>query len=670
MRIFLFVVFLGFPYFAAAQTLGERMAIVMQAIGDKQWADAETLAQQIGPAARSVVIWHKLRAGDGDFSETLTFLARNPDWPGLPLLRKRSEVSIPAGADPLLLRPYFEAQAPRTGSGALRWSELLGLDGKPQAAEAEIIRAWTNLPLSEKEEAEFLDRFPALLKDHHIDRLEMLLWAGLTTQAERMFPLVSKGSRVRSAARLALQNKTGDAAAKWAAVDPADRMRPGLAYARFVWLAETGKGSAAIALLDQASTSKVALGQPEQWASWRRSLARREMRTGSAQRAYRLASQHFLEPGSNYADLEWLAGYIALRKLNDPALALTHFRNHEAATDTPISHGRTHYWQALSHEALGNSAAATASFTKAAQHQTAFYGQLAAERIGVPMQPALLGTEVFPDWRDATFRQSSVFEAGLLLLAADELRLGTRFLTHLSESLDRSEHGQLAAMAAEFDQPYTQVQLAKRGVQYGKLLEDAYFPMHPLREQAAMGVAPELALSIARRESEFRKNARSDVGALGLMQLMPATAKAVSSDLGLGFSPQKLIDDPAYNATLGIAYLAELQQQLGTSVAFVAAGYNAGPGRPRTWSAQYGDPRTSQIDIVDWVEHIPFRETRNYVMRVSEGMAIYRAKLAGRPLPFNLRRTLIGVRPVIRPRIRPAGLTGSSSAPDAVPATE
>ena len=151
-----------------------------------------------------------------------------------------------------------------------------------------------------------------------------------------------------------------------------------------------------------------------------------------------------------------------------------------------------------------------------------------------------------------------------------------------------------------------------------------------------------MALSIARRESEFDPEARSPAGALGLMQMLPATAAEVAKDQGIKFSKAKLASDPAYNATLGAAYLKELVDQFGPSVALVASGYNAGPGRPRGWVDAFGDPRLASTDVVDWVEMIPFTETRTYVMRVVEGVVIYRAKLRGTAGPVNISDELTG----------------------------
>jgi len=201
--------------------------------------------------------------------------------------------------------------------------------------------------------------------------------------------------------------------------------------------------------------------------------------------------------------------------------------------------------------------------------------------------------------------------------------------------------GSLAQAALEEDQPYVAVTVAKLAASRGVILHDALFPLHPLA-RADLPVPRELALSIARRESEFHPGARSGAGALGLMQVMPGTAQDVARDLGLPYDRAALTRDPVYNARLGSAYLAGLRDRFGPSVALVAAGYNAGPSRPARWIEDFGDPRSDRVDVVDWVEHVPFIETQTYIMRVMETIPIYRARLAGAPQPWRLTEELRG----------------------------
>jgi soluble lytic murein transglycosylase len=227
------------------------------------------------------------------------------------------------------------------------------------------------------------------------------------------------------------------------------------------------------------------------------------------------------------------------------------------------------------------------------------------------------------------------------LRAAGDLALTKRFLLHLAESQDETGLAQLADMVTAWGEPHLEVLIAKAAAERGLILPDAYYPV-PAMVPDGLSVSRALALAIARRESEFDPAARSSADARGLMQVLPGTAKLMAGKLGKPFDAGRLTSDPAYNVALGAAYLAEMIEEFGPSIALVAAGYNAGPGRPRRWIGEFGDPRNPDVDVVDWVETIPFAETRTYVMRVSEGVVIYRAKLKGEVGPVRITEELRG----------------------------
>ena len=651
------------------------LARALEARGEGDWTRAVAEARNAGPLGRDIVEWHRLRAKEGTFEEARAFLKRRADWPGLPYLRQRSEHAIETSASAMEVIGFFVPQAPRTGNGSLRYAAALRSVGQADAADKELVRGWTELSLEAEEEAEFLSTYGALLRGHHWDRADMLLWRGLTGEAARLLSLLPEDRRALAEARIALRENSDDLTAKMDAVPDTLTVDPGLAFERFLWRVNRGRTDSAILLMEAQND----LGQPEAWGNLRRRYARQLMRAGANQRAYRLASKHGLADGSHFADLEWLSGYLALRKLRDADAALKHFERMETAVDTPISLSRAQYWQARAHAAVGNTEMAQADYTRAAKHQTAFYGLLAAEELGLSLDDNLTGVEAFPPWRSAAFTESSVYAAARLLLDAGDLSLGERFLTHLAESLDRTQVGQMADMAEELGEPHLQVMIAKRGVQYGMVLEGPYFALHPLAEETG-DVDPALALAIARRESEFDPGVSSGVGAMGLMQLMPATAQEMAGDIGLPYIERRLLEDPDYNARLGLTYLAELESVFGDSPVLIAAAYNAGPSRAVSWIERNGDPRSSRVDVVDWIEHVPFRETRNYIMRVVESLPAYRARLTGSAGEIGILDDLRGKRPTgavikgppapdwspltsLRPRLRPGFAVG-------VPATE
>lgn len=281
------------------------------------------------------------------------------------------------------------------------------------------------------------------------------------------------------------------------------------------------------------------------------------------------------------------------------------------------------------------------------------------------MDPAIYAPVPPVDLGNAGFSGNSVFLAALLLDQAGEKVLAERFLTHLTETLPGDDIIRLGAFVLARNEPHYATMIGKRAATYGTTVPFVYYPVADLGV-VPMPVPTELALSIARRESEFDPVVTSGVGARGLMQVMPATARAVADNLDIPYSASRLLEDPQYNARIGTAYLDELMVMFNGNVVMVSAGYNAGPGRPLAWIDSRGDPRLGDMDVVDWIEHIPFNETRNYVMRVAESLPVYRARLTGQPQPMNLSQELIAmpghtrsaaVGIQLRPRARPSPLT-------------
>lgn len=615
----------------------QAMRTALDLASGRDWEGALSVAPQ--GVGRDVIEWQRLRAGEGRLGEYEAFLAKRPDWPGMPLLKEKGEEAVARSTEPARVIAYFGTDLPETGIGAVALVAALQATGRAAEAETEAMRAWSTLPFTPDEEARLVALAPEAVSFVHDLRLDTLLWQGRRSEAERMLPRVSEGQQALARARLALRAESAGVTGLIAAVPKALAGDPGLAFERFQWRMKKDLYDDALALILERSDSAETLGRPDIWADRRAVLARWLIRQDRASEAYRVASRHHLTEGSDYADLEFLSGFIALRKLNDPATALKHFAHLKAGVSTPISLARALYWQARAEEAAGQDA--TATYRAAAQHQTAYYGLLAAERLGLSLDPALLSDKRPPDWRQAAFARSSVLEAAFLLLKAGDLTLAKRFILQLGENLTDTELAQLADMALAIEQPHIAVLVGKFAAERGLILSRAYFPV-PQFVPDGLKVSRALALAIARRESEFDPAARSSADARGLMQVLPGTAKLMAAKLGKPFEAGRLFSDPAYNVAMGAAYLAEMADEFGPSVALIASGYNAGPGRPRRWITEFGDPRRPDVDIVDWVETIPFTETRTYVMRVVEGVVIYRAKLKGAAGPVRITSELKG----------------------------
>jgi soluble lytic murein transglycosylase len=636
LRIVLLVFGLLQPTLARADEV-QAMRTALELAAGSDWDGA--LAVAPSGVGRDVIDWQRLRSGEGRLGDYEAFLARRPDWPGLPLLKEKGEAAVARSTDPARVIAYFGTDLPETGKGAVALVAALQASGRLAEAETEAMRAWADLPFDAEDEAALMALQPEAVGFVHELRADNLLWAGRKAEAARMLPLLSEDWQALVRARLALRAEGKGVTGLVAAVPKARATDPGLAFERFQWRMKKDLYDDALALILERSDSSDALGRPEAWAERRAVLTRWLIRQDRASEAYKVAARNHMTEGTDYADLEFLAGFVALRKLNDPTTALKHFANLKASVSTPISLARALYWQARAEEAAGKDA--TATYQAAAKHQTAYYGLLAAEKLDLPLDAALLTDDRPPDWRQAGFARSSVLEAAFLLLKAGDRTLAKRFVLHLAEGMPDAELAQLADMALSVDEPHIAVLIGKAAAERGLILPRAYYPV-PGFVPEGLSVSRALALAIARRESEFDPAARSSADARGLMQVLPGTAKQMAAKLGKTFEVGKLLSDPAYNVAMGAAYLAQMAEEFGPSVALIASGYNAGPGRPRRWITEFGDPRRPDVDIVDWVETIPFTETRTYVMRVVEGVVIYRAKLKGEAGPVRITAELKG----------------------------
>jgi len=595
------------------------------ALAEGDPARIESLTALVGPVGARIAQWRELRSAGAELDKLDAFLREHLHWPGVDQMQRRAEGLLSGASDDQVL-VFFSVRRPISTGGWVALARALHARGATDAATDIARRLWRDAPLTAGETDAILTRFGPALSDLHAERLEAMLWQGAAEDARRLLPRVSADREALARARLGLQARDPGINALIAAVPPALADDPGLAHDRFTWRLRSGLLDEAAELL--AGMDVDALGQPDAWAEGRRRLVRRALGDGQFDLAYRLAAPNGLTDGAAMADLEWLAGFIALRRLDRPDLARAHFARLRDRTSSPISLSRGGYWEGLAHEALDQPEHARAAFDFAAQYQTAFYGQLAAERLGLPLDVELVTPSPFPDWRQTRLADSDLVEAAILLHAAGDWHEARRFTMHLARALDdRDELGALADLWLARGEPNFALNIAKIAVLEGHVLMPAYFPLTGL-EAAALPAPPELVIAIARRESEFDPTVISHADARGLMQVLPGTGELVARRLGVAYDAARLITDPDFNALMGAGYLAQMIEQFG-AWSLVAAAYNAGPGRPRRWVTEFGDPRDPATDPVDWVEAIPFAETRNYVMRVLETVVIYRGMLNG-----------------------------------------
>ncbi len=458
-------------------------------------------------------------------------------------------------------------------------------------------------------------------------RLDRILYDEQTVAAERLLRRVSDDRVAVARARIALITSTGNLDALVRAVPAALQDNAGLLYDRIKWRLNRGDDEGALALVPQFS---VVSPRPDLWWRERSTLAREALTRGRITEAYSIAKNHGATDAVSVSEAEWLAGWIALRFLKDGETALPHFQKVYDSVQMPSSLARGAYWTGRATEALGRPDLAREWYVRAAIYTTTYYGQLALARLtgdGVPQLPA--DPVASPEER-AAFESRELTQALRALLDVDVKAYQRVFALALAGSsgsaVDRQLASELVNRRARTDLGVVLARDAARDkimlVQYGYPVPAYNYPTTP--EKA-------LVLAVARQESNFDPGATSSAGARGLMQLMPATARALSRNAKQTYSRNKLTADPVFNLRLGASYLASLVSTFDGNYVLAAAAYNAGPGRARQWTRQFGNPQETGVDAIDWIEQIPFTETRGYVQRVMENLMVYRAVLAGTP---------------------------------------
>ena len=605
-----------------------------EAMRSGYWYEAKQFAEADGQVSKDIILWHEFRSGRGNPTDLKEFLQRNKDWPGLPYLKEKGEqVFFESSRNDVL--SWFDKYPPKSETAAIIYADALLEVGNKNKAELILQDKWISEIMDPDLRTLYLKKYDIALSGLHDERVIELLWRDAFSAVDELMPLLSEDYKKLVKAVLALKKYQKEGVNILINRVPETlRDHPILNFARFKWRLQFGYDDRAYQLLYELSEKKEYLGRPEIWGVTREKLARKLLWDGDYKNAYNILSSHFVEDNRLRARLEWLAGFIALRKVNDPNSALEHFQNFIEIVESPISLGRGYYWLGRAHEALNNLESARRSYDRASENYTTYYGQLALEKLGRNLPYDMMESNITLQWRNAEFIQSTVFQAAILMLAADEKKLAQRFLTHLSESLSERSLLKLESFLIELDDPHIQIRFGKRQASMGTIMFNSYFAIHDMADYQWV-VPLDLLLSIARRESEFDQNAASSAGAMGLMQVMPGTAKDMAKALKIPFEEKSLLTSWKYNVLLGATYLEELSYKYRGNPILIAASYNAGPTNADKWIEYLGSPLDQAVDPVDWVEMIPFRETRNYVMRITESLTLYRAKIEKKEIDHN-----------------------------------
>ncbi len=632
--LFLFVVCFASPSFSVESD--DHLEAAFSFAKKRNWNEAIAHAE----AAKSDVlvkyfVWEYLKDPDSDatFKDISGFINQNPDWPDQSILIKRAEATLLSEMPPDdVLNKWYIEHPPKTNLGRKR-------NVKDKDELRELIReSWVADDYTKSSEAKMLSHYRDILRaSDHARRIERLLWDNRVEDAKRILSLAPVGMKHLFTARISLMRSSSTATRDVSNVPAAQRHDPGLLYERMRWRARKGDKEGVVELLLQAPEK---IPYPEKWWGYRERATREALGANEVKRAERLLARHGQIEGTvQFKEAQWLLGWVELEFRNKPKLAYDIFEVLYDTMETPGSKARAAYWAGRAAGKSGQDA--TRWYKHAAKHPTTFYGQLALAEL--EDNPRLA---INSDDTAATSAQKKAFYASELvklvqvLSRAKQTNLAGKFIYYLVENAS-SPHE--AVLASELGQGINRIDIgvraSKKALRGGVVALESGYPVIKITETA--GLDKSYLLALMRQESEFYAEAVSSSNAMGLMQLLPSTAREVAKKIGVSFSRDRLFE-PAYNITLGSNYLAQMVARFGGSYVLATASYNAGPGRVRQWLNAFGAPGKTLHDVVNWIEVIPINETRNYVQHVMGNMQVYRFVLSGKkPVSLTLSHDLM-----------------------------
>jgi soluble lytic murein transglycosylase len=584
------------------------------------------------PVARKLAEWIILRSNDNGASveRYQAFIAANPSWPSQTFLRRRLEAALwDDHRDDATVWAWFQNESPLSAKGKLSLARAMIARGDRTNAERLIRDAWRNDSMSEDTESTALDLFGALLTPgDHKARMDLLLYGSEQEAALRAAKRLGAAQVALAKARNAAYKKAPNTKALLDAVPRELQSDPGYIFSKIQLLRREEKFAEAAQLMLSAPRDPGRLYNLDEWWVERRLLSRKMLDVGEHRTAYLIARDAALPARDIYkTEQEFTAGWIALRFLTDPATAAQHFARIGVGSVNPTALARGGYWQGRAAEAAGRSQEARAAYTAAAAQSTSYYGQLARAKLGLP-QIELNGAHAAGG---RGIERLEIVRAAQLLYALDEREIAIPIFADVGENGDTDALVGLGELASRNGDARGMLLLGKAALNRGLPFDFYAYPVTGIPPFKSIGpeVEQSIVFAIARQESAFNPNDVSPANAYGLMQVTPDAGKYVCKKYGANFDLGRLKNDPVYNAALGAAELGGLIDDYRGSYIMTFAAYNAGRGSVKKWIDRYGDPRDPKVDAVDWVELIPFAETRNYVQRIMENLQVYRARFGG-----------------------------------------
>jgi soluble lytic murein transglycosylase len=615
----------------------------IQAMEKSQWTTALKNSKEAkDKSIYNFIQWRHLLTTENQatFYDYMTFIQNNKDYPRISRIKYLAEQKLSTDKiSPKKIINWFGINEPLSGYGMLVLGESFIQTGDSEKGIALIKRGWITAELSRDSMKSLSKKYRKYLdsKDY-INRADYLAWENKYWDLKTMLPYLPKDYQLLYTARQILMSKSYGVDQAIKNVPQKFKNDAGLNHDRLKWRRKRGRIDSSLEILFSIKNDKDYLVRPDKWWVERAIMTRALIYKNKYETAYKVASQHSLDKGSEFAEAEWLSGWIALSFLNDPILAVDHFNNFYQNVSYPISLARGAYWLGRSYEKIGDKRQSEDWYREATKYLTTYYGQLAFLKIN-PSQNFELEeqADVKDDYRKYFYNKELV-KITHLLNELNKDKYTKNILRHLANDNIASGSEILAAELATNISRYDFAIQVSKLASYEKRFHNTFnYPIISVPQYVNGRKIPETAfiLSLIRQESEFDMRANSHVGAQGLMQIMPYTAKLVAKQAKLPYSKSRLTSDPEYNINLGSHYIAGLILQYDGAYPFATAAYNAGPKRVKHWKKINKDPQKKQIDFVDWVELIPFKETRNYVQRVMENYNVYRYILEKKPIKMK-----------------------------------
>jgi soluble lytic murein transglycosylase len=583
------------------------------------------------PVAQKLVEWYLLRhpEGDANFSRYAAFIADNPGWPSISTLRRRAEARLWQERSDAAAVHHFTGDQPTSAKGRFALARVLLAEGDRDGAARLAREAWRSEELTERAESEAFDTFHDLFtSEDHRARMDKRIGAKDFSAAMRAaHRFGGEGPSIVKACE-AVKGDEKKALDLLDSVATEARQDLGYTLCRIHWMVRHDRLDEAARLIVAAPAETMALQDTDEWWRERRVLARKLLDQHKYETAYQVVRDAALPASESYrADFHFMTGWIAFRYLNEPAMARRHFAHIDDGSLNPIVRARAGYWRGRVAEAIGEQDEARANYEAAARHTTAYYGQLARAKLGLDKME--LRTPPAADSANTQALADELVRAADMLYTVGERDLAASFVSDLAEqSGDAATLAALGELTGRRKQAHAMLEIGRIALARGLAVDPYAFPTIGIPQHNPIGPAIDRSIiySVARTESAFDQRDKSSAMAVGLMQVTPAAGRDTAKRFGVEYDWDRMVSDPVYNTQMGAAEISALLREYNGCHIMTFAGYNAGRGRVRDWVKAYGDPRDPNVDPVDWVERIPFSETRNYVQRVMENVLVYRVR--------------------------------------------